>query len=908
MAQVIYKGSFNGARGIDGASITLKGTALPANATLKSITYKLEVSTPDTYSSSQSWVLSSMFVNGGRPYAPQASYTMYSAEHTFAGGMAFSAADVAQFTTGSFELYACAYTTHTGTISRMYDVEITVEYVILTSCGAPTKITVDANAVEPGTTTTLRWSGATSGTGGTIKGYWVYRSMEEEGEVGNGYNRLAVIDSTATSGSLEVKAPSTASETYYYRIVTVATVSGYNSPLSEASAYVRSNLGPAFPPTTVKVSATGVAPGANVTLSWSGAAPGNGNAIAGYRILRATSADGTYTRHKTVESTVSYGHTTVKAPTTEGASYFYKVKTLGASGNETYHSDPSEVYAELYADYATMSAPTTIRVDMTNVAPGAEATLSWSGAAAGENNAISGYWVYQSETRDGEVGTEYQRIATIYATETAGSYTVTAPTKNGAAYYYRIVTVGTLSGYNSPLSDTVASLTCTYSAPTAPSRLTLNGAPEAYSYPGAEVTLAWSGATNGVNNPITGYEVYRDGVLFASDISSAQTSLSVPVADEAGEKYAYSVKAVGTHYGQTSPHSESCFVYTYSDPTPPKVLEVSSPAAPAGQRVVLSWNGATAGGNNAIVGYRVYRADSADGEYTVLLSQDNTDTSGACTVTAPSHAGAVYSYRVETVSVLSSSGMSSAYAALTATDATSEDSRVTVDIATKVRARRGMILGDYDTAQRGPWTLASWNLTTPMPLVNYIPVPGRRRGPIDASTAMTGGESVFDNRSLSARFECSEWTRLERDAVLSEMVNELHGQQVNIFLPDDTEHYLIGRVQIQPEYSDEAHAAVALTATCEPWLYNATETVVDLLADDTVREVVLLNSGRMIAVPTISVPALGAESVTLSVGALSWTLTPGEYTLPELQLRTGATVLSYVGKGEIHITYREAVL
>lgn len=52
--------------------------------------------------------------------------------------------------------------------------------------------------------------------------------------------------------------------------------------------------------------------------------------------------------------------------------------------------------------------------------------------------------------------------------------------------------------------------------------------------------------------------------------------------------------------------------------------------------------------------------------------------------------------------------------------------------------KRGMILGTYDTAMDG-WTLSAWKLSSPEYVSNIVEVPGRVDGPIDLSTALTGG-------------------------------------------------------------------------------------------------------------------------------------------------------------------------
>ncbi|MBO5123423.1 MAG: hypothetical protein J6B99_09735 [Oscillospiraceae bacterium] len=139
--------------------------------------------------------------------------------------------------------------------------------------------------------------------------------------------------------------------------------------------------------------------------------------------------------------------------------------------------------------------------------------------------------------------------------------------------------------------------------------------------------------------------------------------------------------------------------------------------------------------------------------------------------------------------------------------------------------KRKIIFDDYDTAANGLWTLAAWALSDAEPVTNFIDVPGRLDGPLDASTALTG-DIQYSPRTLEATLESSEGTRLEREERIDYMVNKLHGQRVKIWLPDDADHYLVGRLRIKKEYNDLAHAAVKVTGTCEPWRYENDETVV----------------------------------------------------------------------------------
>lgn len=216
--------------------------------------------------------------------------------------------------------------------------------------------------------------------------------------------------------------------------------------------------------------------------------------------------------------------------------------------------------------------------------------------------------------------------------------------------------------------------------------------------------------------------------------------------------------------------------------------------------------------------------------------------------------------------------------------------------------KRKIIFDDYDTAVNGLWTLATWALSDAEPSTNYIDVPGRLDGPLDASTALTG-DVQYRPRTLEATLESSEGTRLEREARIDYMVNKLHGQRVKIWLPDDAGHYLIGRLRIERGYNDLAHAAVKVTATCEPWKYENDETVKEAEVTNSTVNVVLENTRRP-ACPVIHVQG----EVLLGYEGSSYALNEGTYQLPDIQLTEEGHTVQVSGSGLVSFVYRKAVL
>lgn len=258
-------------------------------------------------------------------------------------------------------------------------------------------------------------------------------------------------------------------------------------------------------PTAVSVNANNVAPGANVTLSWSGASAGNSNAITGYQIYRATSATGTYSLLTTVNTSATSGSATVAAPASSGSSYYYKVLTIGTVSG--YNSGQSTAYATLSCLCTAAAAPTSVTLNASLLNAGTGATLSWSGAAAGTNNAITGYAIHRATAAAGT----YEQIGTASGT----SFAVTASTTQGASFYYKVLTRGTVSGFDSGLSSAYASLK-TNTAPAAPTvSAPVSGKTCYNSQPRILATVGTDADSHTQTLTLSGYSVSSTGSLAA---------------------------------------------------------------------------------------------------------------------------------------------------------------------------------------------------------------------------------------------------------------------------------------------------------------------------------------------------------------------------------------------------------
>lgn len=215
-----------------------------------------------------------------------------------------------------------------------------------------------------------------------------------------------------------------------------------------------------------------------------------------------------------------------------------------------------------------------------------------------------------------------------------------------------------------------------------------------------------------------------------------------------------------------------------------------------------------------------------------------------------------------------------------------------------------VILGTYNTLMDGLWEIASWSFSEPVYKPNFVSVPGRS-GDLDLSTALTDGEPVYNNRTLTVALESSDGTRDDRKARIDSMINLLDGRQLQIVLPDEDVCYVYGRVHVAQNYNDPAISGVTVTANCEPWRYAKVLTTQTITATSTATAYTLTNAGRRTAVPTL---VITGGDVTIAQGTYTTTISAGTYILPDITVPTGGAEIIVSGSGTLTVSYREASL
>lgn len=359
MPSVTYSGSFDGARGSNGATVSVSGASIPSGATIKIVDYSLRVKA-NKYTSSEDWHLVLFAVDEDSPEVYGETETMYSSDYTFRGAMDFEQSDVSRFSDGTFDVYAEAYSTYDDATTYLWEFTITVEYDTYSKCGAPSNVKL-SSATSTGDHVALSWGAASNGNDNAVSYYQIAR---KESTNGSSWGALTMWNSNAGKVTkYNVPPPSTPGNYYLYFVRAVGTAgTSYASDWAQCSGTLRNPpIADCAPPRNLALS-TAATSGTSATLTWEAGGGGTHNALSYYQIARAESADGATWGERTIYS-ANVGNVTtysVPAPAQFGHRYRYYVRAVGAKG-EGYASawaECAQTLEKLRPDMSTYTDPT----------------------------------------------------------------------------------------------------------------------------------------------------------------------------------------------------------------------------------------------------------------------------------------------------------------------------------------------------------------------------------------------------------------------------------------------------------------------------------------------------------------------------------------------------------------------
>ena len=322
-----------------------------------------------------------------------------------------------------------------------------------------------------------------------------------------------------------------------------------------------------------------------------------------YYVYRSGSKSGTYKLLGTTTKT-NYTDTTASA----GYTYYYKVKTVNASGVKSSYS--AAVSAISHCAKPTVKAEYTVS--------SGKPYLKWSTVTG-----ASKYQVYRAGSQNGT----YKLLGTTTKT----NYTDTTASA-GYTYYYKVKAVSKVkTAANSAYSAVVKAVSHCARPVVKPDYLASTGKPY----------LKWSAVTGASK-----YEVYRAGSQNGTYkyIGSTTKTGYTDTNASAGYAYYYKVKAI-SNVKSTANSSYSTVVKATCHCAKPVVkIALTQKGKPK-----LTWNAVAGAGK-----YEVYRATSKNGTYTKMFTTTNRSYTNT-----NARAGTTYYYKVKAISRVRSTANSS---------------------------------------------------------------------------------------------------------------------------------------------------------------------------------------------------------------------------------------------------------
>lgn len=541
---------------------------------------------------------------------------------------------------------------------------VNVTYQGPTVNGAPTSCYVDATALNPSATTTLRFPGATAGVAGGISGYEVQQA--DSSDSGATWGSWSAVG-TPTATTQTVSANSTSGCIRKFRVRALSSLdAAYHSDWKESTNAITTNYPTKLStPASANFKSSTANPGVSVDFEFAGVSGVNLNALESYEIqTRSKPVDGVWTDWGS-SSSVTASPKAIAANNTHGTEIHARVRAKGSAG-ETYYSNWRESSNTLKTNYPTaITPPTVFSINKTLADPSEVITLSWSGTVAGNLNTITVYDIdYRESVDGGSTWGIWKDLTTVNSTDTFGSYETTAASAYGTIRQYRISVRGSagVSYYSTFKDSSNTVLTRTPTKIQAPTSIQLD---TQLANPGVATMLRFSGAQAGTINAITKYEVQRSdssnleawsswtsaGTLDTSETSGA-IEVTAPTTNGDYRRFRIRVQgSAGTAYYSDwvdSPHMLQATPITKTK-APAQAYVTPTNTETTAQ---IFFSGADDGVYNLISGYGYQYAESEDGvTYGSWSSEQNiaiTEKSGDFTVNPPSSRGSFRKFRIRT--------------------------------------------------------------------------------------------------------------------------------------------------------------------------------------------------------------------------------------------------------------------
>ena len=203
-----------------------------------------------------------------------------------------------------------------------------------------------------------------------------------------------------------------------------------------------------------------------------------------------------------------------------------------------------------------------------------------------------------------------------------------------------------------------------------------------------------------------------------------------------------------------------------------------------------------------------------------------------------------------------------------------------------------IIFGSFDTT--GKFIIAPYEIPMPKVQTNYVSIPGRN-GMLDLSESY--GSVKYRDRNIAI-------TMYAVGAVVSELVNAVHGKNMNITFSKDSSFFYVGRVDVSGIAKHNGYCQISVSVNAEPYKLKQSATTKSRTGNGTLT----LTNLAMPVVPSITATAPATLACTIGGVTKTFSVPTGTTMLPELVLPPGNLVVTVTTSGKVTFTYREGAL
>lgn len=209
----------------------------------------------------------------------------------------------------------------------------------------------------------------------------------------------------------------------------------------------------------------------------------------------------------------------------------------------------------------------------------------------------------------------------------------------------------------------------------------------------------------------------------------------------------------------------------------------------------------------------------------------------------------------------------------------------------------GVTFGDkHSFHELGLWLKKYPDITPPVPKTKYVEVMGMD-GALDLSKVQTGFMQ-YHRRTITMEFSILD-DRETWPEKHSDIMDLLHGQDMDLILDDDPEYCYTGLLNVSGFDPQKVTSGVTITMDAEPYKTRIGATTKSFAVSGSLTATI--DGSRKPVIPTITT----SSAMQMTCGGAVYSLAAGENVLDDVIIRSGRNTFVFKGDGTVAFQYRE---